>query len=166
MAGAADYSERPDLRAPRCELGGLRISDLCHAHGLAMPRGRETEERLPLLYRPRLQHLPGAPVFADGASDLSKLEQLAQAVLDARASYPEATLADLYDPDLMPGDLRKVHQALDRAVDRLYRRSGFQSECERIEHLFRLYEKTRVPLDATSCTRRKRRRIKVLAKQL
>ena len=54
--------------------------------------------------------------------DLSKLEPLAQAVLDARAAHPDATLADLYDPDLMPPDLRKAHQALDRAVDKLYRR--------------------------------------------
>ena len=79
---------------------------------------------------------------------------------------PEVTLEDVYEPDLMSVGPRKVHQALDRAVGRLYHRSGFQSERERIEHLFRLYEKTRVPLDATSCTRRKRRRIKVLAKQL
>ena len=106
-----------------------------------------------------LQHVPKV-------SDLSKLEQLAQDVLDARATHPEVTLADLYDRDLMPVGSRKAHQALDRAVGRVYRRSGFQSERERIEHLFRLYEKTRVPLDATSCARRKRRRIKGLAKQL
>ena len=82
-----------------------------------------------------------------GDTDLSKLEPLAQAVLDARAAHPEATLADLYDPDLMPPDLRRAHQALDRAVDRLYRRSGFSSERERVEHLFALYEKMRAPLE-------------------
>ena len=81
--------------------------------------------------------------------DLSKLEPLAQAVLDARAVHPDATLADLYDPDLMPPDLRKAHQALDRAVDKLYRRSGFASERERVEHLFMLYEKMRSPLKAS-----------------
>ncbi len=81
-------------------------------------------------------------------ADLSKLEPLAQAVLDARAAHPEATLADLYDPDLMPPDLRRAHQALDRAVDRLYRRNGFASERERVEHLFALYEKMRAPLEA------------------
>ena len=83
-----------------------------------------------------------------GDTDLSKLEPLAQAVLDARAAHPEATLADLYDPDLMPPDLRRAHQALDRAVDRLYRRTGFVSERERVEHLFALYEKMRAPLEA------------------
>ncbi len=54
-------------------------------------------------------------------TDLSKLEPLAQAVLNARAAHPNATLADLYDPDLMPPNLRWAHQTIDRAVDRLYR---------------------------------------------
>ena len=78
--------------------------------------------------------------------NLSKLEPLAQAVLDARAAHPGSTLADLYDPDTMPPNLRKAHQALDRAVDRLYRRSGFASERERVEHLLMLYEELRRPL--------------------
>ncbi len=81
-------------------------------------------------------------------ADLSKLEPLAQAVLDARAAHPNATLADLYDPDLMPPNLRRAHQALDRAVDRLYRRRAFASERERVEHLFMLYEKMSAPLEA------------------
>ena len=90
--------------------------------------------------------------------DLSKLEPLAQAVLDARAAHPDATLADLYDPDLMPPDLRKAHQALDRAVDKLYRRSGFASERERVEHLFMLYEKMSAPLKAAMQAKPKQRR--------
>ena len=92
-----------------------------------------------------------------GSSDLSKLEPLAQAVLAARAAHPGATLADLYDPDLMPPDLRRAHQALDRAVDRLYRRTGFASERERVEHLFMLYEKMRAPLAAAMKAKPKRR---------
>ena len=83
-----------------------------------------------------------------GDADLSKLEPLAQAVLAARAAHPDSTLADLYDPDLIPPNLRRAHQALDRAVDRLYRRGGFASERERVEHLFALYEKMRAPLEA------------------
>ena len=51
-------------------------------------------------------------------ANTSKLESLARAVLDARSAYPDATLADLYDPDLMPPNLRRAHQAIDRAVDR------------------------------------------------
>ena len=101
---------------------------------------------------------PAPPAFADISADLSKLEQLAQAVLDSRAAHPEATLADLYDPDLMPVSLRKAHQKLDHAVDRLYRRTGFQTERDRIEHLFMLYEKMRAPLDAANQARTNRRR--------
>ena len=74
-------------------------------------------------------------------TDLSKLGPLAQDVLNARSAYPDSTLANLYDPDLMPPKLRKTHLALDRAVDRLYKRTGFASERDRIEHLFMLYEK-------------------------
>ena len=87
---------------------------------------------------------------------MSKLEPLATAVLDARAAHPDATLANLYDPDLMPPNLRKAHQALDRAVDRLYRRGGFPSERERVEHLFALYEKMRAPLAAHTKKNRNR----------
>ena len=92
--------------------------------------------------------------------DVSPLDPLAQAVLDVRAAHPDATLADLYDPDLMPVDLRRTHQALDRAVDRLYRPHKFSSERERVEHLFALYEQMRAPLTAGTKkkTRRKRAR--------
>ena len=93
-----------------------------------------------------------------GSSDRSKLEPLAQAVLDARAAHPGATLSDLYDPDLMPPNLRRAHQFLDRAVDRLYRAKGFASEHERVEHLFMLYEKMRAPLEALMKAKPKRRR--------
>jgi hypothetical protein len=79
-------------------------------------------------------------------ANLSKLEPLAQAILDARAAHPSATLADLYDPDLMPPNLRAAHTALDRAVDKLYRPAGFNSDRERVEHLFALYESMQAPL--------------------
>ena len=93
-----------------------------------------------------------------GSADRSKLETLAQVVLDARAAHPGATLTDLYDPDLMPPNLRRAHQALDRAVDRLYRPAGFASERERVEHLFMLYEKMCAPLEALMKAKPKRRR--------
>lgn len=58
----------------------------------------------------------------------------------------------------MPPDLRKAHAILDRAVDRLYRRGGFASERERVEHLFGLYEKMMAPLAVKPKGKRKRRR--------
>ena len=88
---------------------------------------------------------------------LQRLAPYADAVLAARATHPTATLADLYDPDLMPVNLRKAHQALDRAVDHLYRRSTFPSDRERVEHLLVLYEKMIAPLSAPKPKRRQRR---------
>ncbi|MEY3248510.1 MAG: hypothetical protein RL742_553, partial [Bacteroidota bacterium] len=69
-----------------------------------------------------------------------KVEAAAQAVLDARARYPDSSLADLYDPVTMPPDLVKAHQALDKAVDLCYRPQPFAGELSRIEFLFGLYE--------------------------
>ncbi|WP_028304601.1 type IIL restriction-modification enzyme MmeI [Oceanospirillum maris] len=72
-----------------------------------------------------------------------QIEKLAQAVLDARQTEldkdPETSLADLYDPDLMPVALRKAHTKLDKAVDTLYQPKGFKSPMERVQHLFNLY---------------------------
>ena len=49
-----------------------------------------------------------------------KIKQTAQAILDARALYPDCSLADLYDETTMPPELRKAHQANDRAVMQAY----------------------------------------------
>uniref|UniRef100_UPI0040578655 class I SAM-dependent DNA methyltransferase n=1 Tax=Candidatus Electrothrix sp. TaxID=2170559 RepID=UPI0040578655 len=71
----------------------------------------------------------------------AKVEQAAQAVLDARAAFPDSTLADLYDPLTMPPQLTKAHAALDRAVDTCYRPQPFTNELNRMQFLFSLYEK-------------------------
>ena len=62
------------------------------------------------------------------------------------------------NPNLMPPNLRRAHQALDRAVDRLYRTRRFDSERERAEHLFMLYERMRAPLTTVMKAKPKRRR--------
>jgi len=67
------------------------------------------------------------------------IETAAEAVLAARAQFPEATLADLYDPLSMPPALLKAHQALDKAVDAAYGKTRFNSEAERVAFLFDLY---------------------------
>ena len=67
-------------------------------------------------------------------------------MLDIRAIYPNATLADLYDPLSMPQELTKAHQALDRAVDTAYGNGGFASEAKRVAFLFGLYQKLASPI--------------------
>jgi hypothetical protein len=74
------------------------------------------------------------------------VETAAQNVLDARKEFPDATLADLYDPVAMPPKLVKAHTELDRAVDRCYRAEPFPSDRHRVEYLFALYEQLTAPL--------------------
>lgn len=69
------------------------------------------------------------------------IENAAQAVLNARAQFPESSLADLYDPNTMPPSLVIAHQQLDKAVELCYRSQPFANETKRIEFLFELYDK-------------------------
>ena len=79
-----------------------------------------------------------------------RVKDKAQAVIDARAKYlpphGTSTLADLYDPNTMPVALHRAHAELDRAVEKCYRPEPFHSDRERVEYLFRLYEKLTAPL--------------------
>ncbi|MFN0199693.1 MAG: class I SAM-dependent DNA methyltransferase [Planctomycetaceae bacterium] len=76
------------------------------------------------------------------------VEVKAQAVLDARAEFPDSSLAQLYDPRIMPAPLRKAHADLDQTVELCYRSKPFESDRERVEFLFALYEKITAPLTA------------------
>jgi hypothetical protein len=87
-----------------------------------------------------------------------KIRALGEAVLIARTNHPESTLADLYDPNTMPPDLRRAHTALNVAVDRLYRKESFASDRERVEHLFKLYENLTAPMLAAASAKPKRGR--------
>ena len=87
------------------------------------------------------------PLPHSNTAQQSAIDAHAQAVLDVRSAHVGSTLADLYDPDSMPSDLRTAHATLDRAVDRLYRASGFTSDRERVEFLFGLYEAAMLPLN-------------------
>jgi hypothetical protein len=82
------------------------------------------------------------PTPAQAASQKKRaaIEAAAQAVLDARASFPEASLADLYDPLAMPPALSKAHQQLDKAVDAAYAYKGQPDDASRVAFLFGLYE--------------------------
>ena len=62
-------------------------------------------------------------------------------VLEARANYPSSSLADLYDPDNMPQDLRKAHEALDSAMDKVFSDKPLKSEEERQKALLEMYKK-------------------------
>ena len=85
-------------------------------------------------------------VWSDATPEQRKrIESCAQAVLDARAAHPDATIADMYDPDncfLFP-DLMAAHSALDTAVKAAYGVDFKGDEKKVVAHLFKLYaEKT------------------------
>ncbi len=62
-------------------------------------------------------------------------------ILDERAKHPSKTMAQLYNPDTMPKGLLKAHQELDIAIEQCYRLQSFKNDTERLEYLFKLYEK-------------------------
>ena len=84
------------------------------------------------------------------------IEQAAQSVLDARAAFPDSSLADLYDPTAMPPLLVKAHQLLDRAVDAAYGKKSFKSDAERVAFLFERYQAMTSLLPAAKATKASR----------
>ncbi|HCJ46095.1 MAG TPA: methylase [Prevotella sp.] len=81
----------------------------------------------------------GLPSFGEDVR--SRIEQTAQAILDARAKYPDSSLADLYDPMTMPYDLLDAHRRNDRVVMEAYGFSTKMTESECVAKLFEMYSK-------------------------
>ena len=104
---------------------------------------RITSGRLESRYRYSVKYTYNTYPWPDKPSEAQqqKIEQAAQAVLDVRAQFPDATLADLYDPLTMPPALVKAHQKLDAAVDAAYGKKGFKNDAERVAFLFDLYQR-------------------------
>lgn len=88
--------------------------------------------------------IPPSPPLTKGGSaprgGILAIEAAAQAILDARALYPESSLADLYDPLTMPPELVKAHTALDKAVDAAYQYKGSKDDAARVAFLFERYQ--------------------------
>ena len=80
------------------------------------------------------------PVNPDKAK-FEMISETAQAILDARALYPESSLADLYDDLTMPVELRKAHKANDAAVMEAYGFRKDMTEAEIVAELFKMYQK-------------------------
>ena len=69
----------------------------------------------------------------------ARIAEAAQAILDARALYPDSSLADLYDPTLMPKELLQAHRQNDRLVMQAYGFTAKMTESECVAELFRRY---------------------------
>lgn len=69
-----------------------------------------------------------------------EITELVFGVLDEREKHSQKTLAQLYDPNKMPEGLKKAHHALDKAIEQCYRPKPFETDEERLEYLFKMYE--------------------------
>lgn len=94
----------------------------------------------------------------------SKIEHTAQAILDARALYPESCMAELYDEVLMPPELRKAHQDNDKAVMQAYGftkdHPAFSSESACVAELMKMYQQKVQELEQQEATKKKKTTIK------
>ena len=79
------------------------------------------------------------PVLAE--QNKSDLTRCAEDILLAREAHFPATIADLYDPEKMPADLRAAHERNDETLERIYLGRRFKNDTERLEKLFELYTK-------------------------
>jgi hypothetical protein len=88
------------------------------------------------------------------------LTRCAEDILLAREAHFPATIADLYDPDTMPADLRAAHEHNDEVLERIYIGRRFRNDTERLEKLFDLYTKM---IASTSATMKKKKRVEASA---
>ena len=73
--------------------------------------------------------------------NISDLVQCSEEILLARESHFPATIADLYDPDSMPANLREAHNRNDETLERIYIGRRFKNDTERLEKLFEMYSR-------------------------
>jgi hypothetical protein len=81
---------------------------------------------------------PVPPLTEKNKADLTRC---AENILLAREHHFPATIADLYDPDVMPDDLRQAHERNDEVLERIFIGRRFKNDTERLEKLFDLYTK-------------------------
>ncbi|NLN33443.1 MAG: class I SAM-dependent DNA methyltransferase [Flavobacteriaceae bacterium] len=92
------------------------------------------------------------------AKQKETITQYVFAILDERAKYPEKTMAWLYNPETMPSGLKQAHHELDLAIERIYRLAPFNSDEERLEYLFKLYDE--MTKRETLFAKQKKKRVK------
>ena len=94
---------------------------------------------------------PVPPLTKKNVDDLTRC---AEEIILAREAHFPATIADLYDPENMPDDLRKVHERNDEVLERIYLGRRFKNDTERLEKLFDLYTKMTASAGTTKSGRR------------
>ena len=85
-----------------------------------------------------MEHFPGPGTNGKNKADLT---HCAEDILLAREAHFPASIADLYDPEAMPDNLRAAHERNDEVLERIYIGRRFKNDTERLEKLFELYTK-------------------------
>ncbi|WP_270411642.1 DNA methyltransferase [Microbacterium maritypicum] len=98
------------------------------------------------------------PPLSDATKE--KLTVAALRVLDVREYHCEQTLAELYDPDKMPQDLRDAHAAIDTLVDSIYSKKRYETDEQRLSDLFAMYERMTAEEAAKAPAKKTRRTAK------
>jgi hypothetical protein len=86
------------------------------------------------------RHTEGGKATYTVLTTVPQLTEAALRVLDIREYHCEKTLAELYDPDKMPEDLRAAHAEVDALVDSIYSKQGYETDEQRLSDLFAMYE--------------------------
>ena len=89
---------------------------------------------------------PVPPLTEKNKADLTRC---AEDILLAREAHWPATIADLYDPDAMPEDLKAAHDRNDETLERIYIGRRFRNDTERLEKLFDMYTKMTASIGTT-----------------
>lgn len=87
------------------------------------------------------------------------LTRCAEDILLTREKHFPATIADLYDPETMPADLRAAHDRNDEVVERIYIGRRFRNDTERLEKLFDLYVKATASADGATRPNKSKKRV-------
>lgn len=90
-------------------------------------------------------------------AQVAAVERAARQVLEAREKYPSSTLAQMYDPNFMPAELRTAHNALDRAVEALYGLKGSSTEAQRLALLLTKYQELAPTLESQTTPKQVRK---------
>jgi hypothetical protein len=107
-------------------------------------QSRLGNRQVPILWPLILQTFPVPTLTEKNKADLTRC---AEEILLAREAHFPATIADLYDPDAMPADLREAHERNDESLERIYIGRSFKNDTERLEKLFEMYTKMTAAMD-------------------
>ncbi len=136
----------------------MEYGDSCLSAALGLDRNRlrAAEHRFSYSNTLGWNTFPVPPLTEKNKADLTRC---AEDILLAREAHWPATIADLYDPDDMPEDLRAAHERNDETLERIYIGRRFKNDTERLEKLFEMYTKMTAEKGAEPAKQTKKKKV-------